>query len=241
VHDRLSSTLDFFGPPALHVGLGHGSLVLGAAAVCVLLGIASYMDLFNGRIVNDELTLPMIGIALLAAPLLYEHPWKLAIPVGLTVLIFGTLWLVGAQGGADLKLYVALALIFGGGIFVVVLVSCIVTVCYAIPWAIVEYKRGMPWAEAREKPFVPGIAAAFPLTLLLFGASLSAVEALLGLQALTVFCCWLRYRGWDKAERRWGRGPQRCRVTSFHREDSSLYWCIGEDGHTDGHELVRSP
>ena len=236
-----STLLSLFDTPVLRGGLGHPELALGAATLAILLALGAYLDLFRGRIVNNELTLPLIGLGLLAAPLLYQQPLRLVLPVIITTVVFGVLWLVGAQGGADMKLYIALALVFGSGVFAVVFLSCLVAVCYAMPWALIEWKlQGKPWREAHEKPFVPAIALAFPLALGIFGARPLEVLGLVLLQVIVVVALWFRYRGHSAAELRWGNRPQRC-PAGYTLPDGRRFRCLGEDGHADGHTPTLLP
>lgn len=80
--------------------------------IVVMLGIVSYFDIFNNKDVPDMIyrVFSVLGIVLL----LYDNPWgwiPVMISIGVSVIVGMGLFFIGAWGGADAKVMLAVALL----------------------------------------------------------------------------------------------------------------------------------
>ena len=78
----------------------------------VMLGIVSYFDIFNNKDIPDKIyrVFAVIGIVLL----LYNNPWgwiPVLISIGVSVIVGMGLFFIGAWGGADAKVMLAVSLL----------------------------------------------------------------------------------------------------------------------------------
>ena len=80
--------------------------------IVVMLGIVSYFDIFNNKDIPDKIYrfFAALGFVLL----LYNNPWgwiPVMISVGVSVIVGMGLFFIGAWGGADAKVMLAVALL----------------------------------------------------------------------------------------------------------------------------------
>ena len=80
--------------------------------IVVMLGIVSYFDIFNNKDIPDKIYRFFAGLGIVL--LLYDNPWGW-IPVigsiGVSVIVGMGLFVIGAWGGADAKVMLAVALL----------------------------------------------------------------------------------------------------------------------------------
>lgn len=86
--------------------------ILRIAVILIMLALASYFDLFNKRVIDDRIYQICLVIGL--GFLLFDNPWG-AIPViaviSFTMIVGLGFFAIGAWGGADAKLLIAMSVI----------------------------------------------------------------------------------------------------------------------------------
>ena len=86
--------------------------VVRIGLIVVMLGIVSYFDIFNKKDIPDMIyrVFAVLGIVLLS----FNNPWGLIpvlVSVGVSVIVGMSLFFIGAWGGADAKVMLAVALL----------------------------------------------------------------------------------------------------------------------------------
>ena len=169
----------------LRHGLGSGQLALPAILLAVLLGYCAYTDLFCGRIIRNNVVGAVALAAAASAPVIFADVRSHFMWAGVMLVLAFLLYMTRAVAEGDLKLYAALAFVFAQGLAVLALVSFAIIVAYGYPYMISRHARAVREkrkAGLTKMPAAPGIALAYPLTMLLAGVSardcllLTAVE-----------------------------------------------------------------
>lgn len=168
-------------------GLGLWELGPGLFILAVLLGYAIFTDL-RGRIIPNQMTLPLILASLALAPLLYEDPKRLllfAVPAGL---FFVAMIYTERFGAGDTKLLIALAFLFHKSIIGIFFLANFIAFLYAVPVMLLAYRakrRGEFDGRIRKiaLQFGPAIAVATAVPVAVSGAGWWALAYLLVMTA----------------------------------------------------------
>lgn len=172
------------GALSLRGGVSAGELAWGAAVLAMLLGHAAYTDLFRGRVIRNTTNACIALGALAFVPLIFAHPWHHLLWSGIVIALIVLLY-VGRliPGEGDAKLYGALAIVFAQGTVILAFISFFVVILYGLPLLVrnhVEAHRQHRSAGLTKAPMAPGIALAYPLTLLAAGATWTQTFVLVG-------------------------------------------------------------
>lgn len=141
-------------------------MIAGLCLIALLLGRAAYTDIFKDHIIENKVNLAILLVALPVFFLTYPINQLLAILIIAGFLLF--LVFIGATAEGDLKLYFALSFVLSWASFLMIFLSWIIIIIYALPIAV---KTARSKSELKEKPQfghrlgkapgAPGIAGAF--------------------------------------------------------------------------------
>ena len=200
----MSNGFDFLFDLGLRPGLGLAELAPIVLIITALLAYASYTDIFRGQIIPNGLTGALFLLTIAAIPLLFEdHLPHLALGLIPVLFSFG-LVVIGGQGGGDFKLYCSLGPLLGPAGVALFFLSALVTLVYALPLGIANYDRQAQFGHRMgHAPAGPGIALAFPITLVFLGLPLGYGAALIALQVVLVAAFWRWSRPGDKPGAVW--------------------------------------
>ena len=159
----------------------------------LLLGYASYTDIFRNKYISDVASLGLVFASWAALPLLWADSEKMLYWALGASAFFILLFVIGAIADGDLKIYLAYAALLGPASLLVAFLSWVIIIIYSLPIMIRARRQGGQKKGERlgVAPGGPGIALALPLSLPLMGVPLFAAAALLAGMILMVALCWL--------------------------------------------------
>jgi hypothetical protein len=174
---------------SLRSGVGVSQLGVAAVLLAAALGYCAYTDAFAGRIIRNTVVGVIAFAATVSAPLIFAHALTHFLYAAAMIGIIFIIYLSRAIKEGDLKLYAALAIVFAQGIIVLLLASFAIIIIYGLP--LFFRSRALARRENRSHGFTqvvaaPGIALAYPLTLLLAGVSAGNCLLLVIVEVLAV-------------------------------------------------------
>lgn len=186
--------------PLLGLTLAHGANGAALVAfVCVFLAglaYASFTDLYRGRQTPNWFTHSALLAGVILPPFVIDNWRSHYIAAGVVAVLFAAGWWFAGIGFGDVKLYVAVVLLFGlAGVFMIA-VGHVVAAAISGPWSLIARARGSV-ADARKMqvPMFPYIAVGVLVTLPAIGMPAWAVWSGAGALAGAVV--------WGVIERRW--------------------------------------
>lgn len=168
----------------LRAGAPQGWLAALLCLMVVGLAIASFFDVYRGRMTPNWLTHGILVVGAAIAPLAFEDWRTHYIVAGIFLLVFGLFAIIGGVGFGDVKLYVGLALALGLPSIYVLAVAHVLAGLIGAPIAIWKRQRKLalpmfPFVAVGLLVVIPGIGA--PAWIALSGAGLLAVAIIVGL------------------------------------------------------------
>lgn len=158
----------------IHSQLGNSQLGVGAILLACALGYCAYTDVMCGRIIRNSVVGAIALASAATAPLIFTDVRAHFAWAAVAIVIVSVLYILHVFKEGDVKLFAALAFLFAQGTLVLLLASCAIIVVYGLPSAL--RSRALARKEGRKHGLTqvaagPGIALAYPLTLLLAGVS----------------------------------------------------------------------